>query len=177
MDAGSNCPVFPIQQSVIVHELLAHVWPLCPGALSAALPYTAASRVNLQAGPSPPQALGNTQKEISITWQTQLKLQINGQTSQSERTKQSSGNRIRACININLPYTYTYHQKNKSSFVPPEKTRWLFPKRRQDQSFVRPSSLIPLLILGDVGLCGPTLTTLAAPRSAVAAVLMALTAT
>ena len=46
-DAGSNCLVFPIRQSVVVHDLLAHVWPLCPGALSAALPYTAASRINL----------------------------------------------------------------------------------------------------------------------------------
>ena len=44
---AAKCLVFSIQQSVVVHDLLAHVWPLCPGALSAALPYTAASRINL----------------------------------------------------------------------------------------------------------------------------------
>jgi hypothetical protein len=86
------------------------------------------------------------------------------------RPSKSCGNRTRAFI----LYLHIHTHIIKILFSHPEK--WLF-KRQHDQSFVRPSSLIPLLILGDVGLCGPTLTTRAAPRSAVAAVLMALTAT
>lgn len=112
-------------------------------------------------------------KGVSITRQTQAAKQ------RSDHPKKSTHEPDQAKAVVIVPvrsyYTYIYIHISSQKFpCPPQNGS---PNGKQDQSFVRPSSLIPLLILGDVGLCGPTLTTLAAPRSAVAAVLMALTAT
>jgi DNA-binding LytR/AlgR family response regulator len=111
----------------------------------------------------------------SIHYVAILKLQNNGQTipraPTRAATKPSKAVVIVSVRSILYLHIHTHIIEIHSS--PPKRLC----KQRHDQSFVRPSSLIPLLILGDVGLCGPTLTTLAAPRSAVAAVLIALTAT
>ena len=107
---------------------------------------TTAALHNQQAGPLPPQALGNARKEYPLRVKPKLN-ENNGQTSPSApATKQS-----KAVVNHTRASKLYFHIHTHIVKTLPLLPKWLS-KRRHVQSFVRPSSLIPLLILGDVGL-------------------------
>jgi hypothetical protein len=133
------------------------------------------------AGPLSPQALGDIPKSLrgSPRKRSTKQAHNNGRLGQTRQMHTHNQGRVVPILPVHSYYPDMCIHISSKKDPPSSSLREKSPstETQHHQSFVRPSSLIPLLICGDVGLCGPTLTTLAAPRSAVAAVLMALTAT